>query len=135
MERSDILAPLLVYVYLRTRTASALGNPFRYYLDLRSVFGVVDTPVRHHAKPSNNVWSPLTNWGFGKFHALELIIITRIKSAVMFKHKTFELPGSNRYWLAGFGFLEWVAFCHNNLVSLRLRLLTVINKLRIKIII
>ena len=33
---------------------------FRDNLDLCSVFGVVDTPVYNHAKPSNNVWSPLT---------------------------------------------------------------------------
>ena len=35
----------------------------RYNLDLRSVFGVVNTPVYNHAKPSNNVWSPLTMLG------------------------------------------------------------------------
>ena len=34
---------------------------FRYNLDLRRVFGVVNTPVHNHAKPSNNVYSPLTN--------------------------------------------------------------------------
>jgi hypothetical protein len=34
---------------------------FRYNLDLCCVFGVVNTPVHHHAKPSNNVYSPLTN--------------------------------------------------------------------------
>ena len=33
---------------------------FRYHTQFSSVFGVVDTPVHHHAKPSNNVWSPLT---------------------------------------------------------------------------
>ena len=33
----------------------------RYNLDLSCVFGVVNTPVNHHAKPSNNVYSPLTN--------------------------------------------------------------------------
>ena len=32
----------------------------RYNLNLRSIFGVVNTPVHHHAKPSNNVYSPLT---------------------------------------------------------------------------
>ena len=31
---------------------------FRYNLDLSHVFGVVNTPVYNHAKPSNNVWSP-----------------------------------------------------------------------------
>ena len=33
---------------------------FRYNLDLGRVFGVVNTPVYNHAKPSNNVYSPLT---------------------------------------------------------------------------
>ena len=32
----------------------------RYNLDLRRVFGVVNTPVYDHAKPNNNVYSPLT---------------------------------------------------------------------------
>ena len=42
----------------------------RYNLDLRSIFGVVNTPVHNHAKPSNNVWSPLTI-----FYATALYII------------------------------------------------------------
>ena len=33
---------------------------FRYNLNLSRVFGVVNTPIYNHAKPSNNVWSPLT---------------------------------------------------------------------------
>ena len=33
---------------------------FRYNLDLRSVFGVVNTPVYNHAKPNKVVFSPLT---------------------------------------------------------------------------
>lgn len=33
---------------------------FRYNLDLSRVFGVVNTPVHHHAKPSDNVYSLLT---------------------------------------------------------------------------
>ena len=37
---------------------------FRYNLDLRSVFGVVNTPVHNHAKPGNNVYSPLTKSEF-----------------------------------------------------------------------
>ena len=36
----------------------------------------------------------------------------------MFEHEAFELTGGDRYWIAGLCFLEWVAFCHNNLVSL-----------------
>ena len=37
---------------------------FRYNLDLRRVFGMVNAPVHNHAKPSNNVYSPLTKEAF-----------------------------------------------------------------------
>ncbi len=43
---------------------------------------------------------------------LELIIVARIKSAVMLEHETFKLPGGYWYRFAGFYFLEWMAFCH-----------------------
>ena len=61
----------------------------------------------------------VTNGRFGKFHTLELVVIARIKSAVMLEHETFKLPSGDRYRLAGFSFLEWVAFCHINFVSFR----------------
>ena len=47
----------------------------RYNLDLSRVFGVVDTPVHNHAKPSNNAWSPLTIRGVYGF----LILIHKFK--------------------------------------------------------
>ena len=35
----------------------------RYNLDLSRVFGVVNTPVHHHAKPNKYIWSTLINRG------------------------------------------------------------------------
>ena len=62
-----------------------------------------------------------TDRRFYQLHTLEFIVIARVESAVMFEHKAFKLPGSDRYWFAGFSFLEWVAFCHVTSFRLEVR--------------
>ena len=41
----------------------------------------------------------------------------------MSEYEFFKLPSSNRYWFAGFSFLEWIAFCYNDLVSFEVALI------------
>ena len=63
----------------------------------------------------------VANWGFGKFHALKLIVIARVESAVMLEHEAFKLSDSNWYWLARLCLSKPVAFCHNDFVSFEVR--------------
>ena len=47
---------------------------FRYNLDLSRVFRVVNTPVYNHAKPSNNVWSPLINDFYAEYGVIFIVL-------------------------------------------------------------
>ena len=68
MERSDIpmeCEATFLSLCLQKYASELVGHQYRiaflrYNLDLGRVFGVINTPVYNHVKPSNNVWPPLT---------------------------------------------------------------------------